>query len=80
VQANQTKDDDIDRGDIMRGVPRITAFLRDLLDEPDLPESRVYFWISKKHIPAGQIGVLKTASKMALREALRGTSISQNAG
>jgi len=71
VQDDKTKDDVYQR-DIMRGVPRITVFLRELLDEPELPQSRVYDWISKKHIPAGNIGIVKTASKTALRKALRG--------
>jgi hypothetical protein len=71
VPADETNDD-VRRGDIMRGVSRITAFLRELLDEPGLPESRVYDWIAKKHIPAGSIGAVKTCSKSALRKALQG--------
>jgi hypothetical protein len=69
--VDETKDD-VPGGDIMRGVPRITAFLRVLLDEPKLHESQVYHWISKGHIPAGSIGSVKVASKTVLRKALRG--------
>jgi hypothetical protein len=71
VEVDETNDV-ADRGDIMRGVPRITAFLRELLDEPNLPESKVYHWIANRHIPTGSIGALKTASKIVLRKALRG--------
>jgi hypothetical protein len=59
--------EDLD-GDIMRGVgAKITPFLRDLLDEPDLSEKKVYDWIYRGKIPGGKLCGDVVASKKTLR-------------
>jgi hypothetical protein len=65
----QTKDD-VECRDIMVGVPRITVFLRELLDDPKLPDSKVYNWIAKGYIPSGSLGAKKTGSKRKIRDHL----------
>jgi hypothetical protein len=55
-------------GDTLRGVERkITPFLRELLDEPELSSKKVGDWIYRKKIPGGKVGADVVASKKALR-------------
>jgi hypothetical protein len=59
---------DVPQGDILRGIARIAPFVRELLDEPDLPNSKIYDWLSRKKIPGGKVGGDVVASKTALRQ------------
>jgi hypothetical protein len=54
------------KGDILRGVGKITPFLQELLDEPELSPKKVYDWIYRKKIPGGKVGADVVASKRAL--------------
>jgi hypothetical protein len=54
------------KGDVLRGGARITAFLRELLGEPELSKKQVYYWIASKRIPAGKDGADVVASKQML--------------
>jgi hypothetical protein len=58
----------VDRGDIMISVPRITKFLREVTDDPDLPVAKVYYWIAKGFIRSGRLGSVITASKKQICE------------
>jgi hypothetical protein len=73
VQGEDTVDD-VDHGDILRGVPRITAFLRWLFAEPDLSEGKVYAWLAKGQLPHTDLGAVKIASKQLLRARFRETA------
>ena len=58
---------DPNRGDIMRGVPKITAYLRVLLDDPNHPTTRTYHWLSAGLLPGSKIGTGWVASKAVIR-------------
>jgi|SRR6516164_9611209 hypothetical protein len=53
---------DISLGDdILSGVTAIAAFINE-------PERRTYYLLENRHIPAGKVGAIWTASKRRLRE------------
>lgn len=47
--------------DILSGVAAIAAFINE-------PERRTYYLLENRHLPAGKIGAIWTASKSRLRE------------
>jgi hypothetical protein len=58
---------------ILRGLRKITAFLRVELDEPDLPVSRVSGWVRGGKLDVSRFGPKNiTATPSQLRASLRG--------
>ena len=60
------------QGDVLRGVPRIVEYLRVLLDEPSLTESKVRGWIAYKKIRTYRFGSQYTARTNELDEDVAG--------
>jgi len=61
----------LDAGDILIGVMAITAYLRELLQDPYFPESKTYNWLARGYIPGGKIGTLWRGAKSEIRRHLR---------
>jgi hypothetical protein len=61
-------------GDVLRGISRITPFLRALLDEPELTEKKVNDWTYRGKIPAWKVGADVISTKEALRKRFGGES------
>jgi hypothetical protein len=59
-------------GVVLRGVPRIVEYLRTLLNEPDLTESKVRGWIAYRKIRTYRFGAQYTAKTTELEEDLTG--------
>jgi hypothetical protein len=66
-----------DEGDLLLGGKNITQFLRVLLNDPTLPEQRVYRWLARRYIPYSTIGVQKAASKSTLRAHFRDPTVAE---
>ena len=62
----------IDRhdGPAMRGIKKMTAFLRVELDEPDLPESRVAAWVRAGKLDVDRFGRNVISSPARLRASI----------
>ena len=66
--------------DILLKIGPITEFLRELLNEPDFPESKTYYWLARGFISGRKIGTLWSASKSELRRSLKEPTNLEGAG
>ena len=66
--------------DILFKIGPITEFLRELLNEPDFPESKTYYWLARGFISGRKIGTLWSASKSELRRSLKEPTNLEGAG
>jgi hypothetical protein len=59
-------DEDIKPGDVLRGCPRITSFIRILLDDENITEGQCYHWLEEQYIPNTKFGgqIVTTKSRI----------------